>query len=271
MGAIVNGAEPALLARLRRRPSSSSRLHEGGDPARRAHGHARRSSSSPTTRSAWARTARPTSPSSSSRTCARCRNLNVVRPAGANETALAWQLRDRRQPARRPRSRSRARGCRCGTRPACPTTRSSAAPTCCASPTRSPTARPDPDGHRARRCTSARARPTCSRPTGSPRASCPCPAWTRFAEQDAALPATASCRPTCRARVSVEAAATLGWERWVGDAGEAIGMTDVRRLGPGQGALRALRLHAGERSPSGGTQGRRRRSEVATTTGRSPA
>ena len=30
--------------------------------------------------------------------------------------------------------------------------------------------------------------------------------------------------PGVRARVSVEAAATLGWDRWVGDAGEAIGM-----------------------------------------------
>jgi transketolase len=30
--------------------------------------------------------------------------------------------------------------------------------------------------------------------------------------------------PHCRARVSVEAAATLGWDRWVGDYGETIGM-----------------------------------------------
>jgi transketolase len=30
--------------------------------------------------------------------------------------------------------------------------------------------------------------------------------------------------PGCRARVSVEAAATLGWHQWVGDLGEAIGM-----------------------------------------------
>ena len=37
-------------------------------------------------------------------------------------------------------------------------------------------------------------------------------------EDDSVLP------PACRARVSVEAAATLGWERWVGDDGLAIGM-----------------------------------------------
>jgi transketolase len=30
--------------------------------------------------------------------------------------------------------------------------------------------------------------------------------------------------PTVRARVSVEAAATFGWHRWIGDLGEAIGM-----------------------------------------------
>ncbi len=30
--------------------------------------------------------------------------------------------------------------------------------------------------------------------------------------------------PSVRARVSIEAAATFGWHRWVGDLGEAIGM-----------------------------------------------
>jgi transketolase len=49
------------------------------------------------------------------------------------------------------------------------------------------------------------------------------PCWENFADQDQAyrdrvLP------PDCRARVSLEAASTFGWERWIGDAGEAIGM-----------------------------------------------
>jgi transketolase len=49
------------------------------------------------------------------------------------------------------------------------------------------------------------------------------PCMENFAAQggsyrDAVLP------PQTRARVSVEAASTLGWHRWVGDAGEAIGM-----------------------------------------------
>jgi transketolase len=49
------------------------------------------------------------------------------------------------------------------------------------------------------------------------------PCMDRFAEQDeeyrdSVLP------PACRARVSLEAAATLGWDRWVTEDGEAMGM-----------------------------------------------
>jgi transketolase len=57
------------------------------------------------------------------------------------------------------------------------------------------------------------------------------PCVDRFAEQDDAyrekiLPAS------CRARISVEALATLGWERWLTDDGEAIGMTGFGASGP---------------------------------------
>jgi transketolase len=38
--------------------------------------------------------------------------------------------------------------------------------------------------------------------------------------------------PSCRARVSLEAAATQGWHRWVGDAGEAIGMESFGASAP---------------------------------------
>jgi transketolase len=49
------------------------------------------------------------------------------------------------------------------------------------------------------------------------------PSWERFAAQDRAyrdevLP------PAVRARVAVEAAVPLGWERWVGDLGAVVGM-----------------------------------------------
>jgi transketolase len=38
--------------------------------------------------------------------------------------------------------------------------------------------------------------------------------------------------PGCRARVSLEAASPVGWHRWVGDIGEAIGMETFGASGP---------------------------------------
>jgi transketolase len=57
------------------------------------------------------------------------------------------------------------------------------------------------------------------------------PCYDRFGEQDesyrdSVLP------PSCRARVSVEAASTLGWERWIGDDGESVGMHGFGASGP---------------------------------------
>ena len=68
------------------------RLHAPADPPRRADGPARRSTSSRTTASRWARTARRTSRSSSWPACARSRTSIVIRPADANETAVAWRV-----------------------------------------------------------------------------------------------------------------------------------------------------------------------------------
>jgi transketolase len=58
------------------------------------------------------------------------------------------------------------------------------------------------------------------------------PSYDNFAEQDdgyrdSVLP------PSCHARVSVEAAATLGWERWVTEDGESIGMHGFGASAPG--------------------------------------
>jgi len=57
------------------------------------------------------------------------------------------------------------------------------------------------------------------------------PCWDRFVEsgreyQEQVLP------PSVRARISVEAAGILGWDRWVGDDGESIGMTGFGASGP---------------------------------------
>jgi len=57
------------------------------------------------------------------------------------------------------------------------------------------------------------------------------PCIDRFEAQDAAYQG-AVLPPEVRARVSLEAAATLGWDRWVGDAGEAIGMTGFGASAP---------------------------------------
>jgi transketolase len=57
------------------------------------------------------------------------------------------------------------------------------------------------------------------------------PCLDRFAEQDEAYRAGVL-PPGCRARISVEAAATLGWDRWVGDAGLAVGLDRFGASGP---------------------------------------
>jgi transketolase len=57
------------------------------------------------------------------------------------------------------------------------------------------------------------------------------PCFDRFLEQDAGYRDTVL-PPACRARVSVEAGATLGWDRFVGDHGEAIGMNGFGKSAP---------------------------------------
>jgi len=49
------------------------------------------------------------------------------------------------------------------------------------------------------------------------------PCWEYFAAQDAAYRESVL-PPSVRARVSIEAGATFGWERWIGDDGVAIGI-----------------------------------------------
>jgi transketolase len=69
------------------------------------------------------------------------------------------------------------------------------------------------------------------------------PCWELFAEQDAAyrdevLP------PNVRARVSIEAGITFGWERWVGETGVAIGIDRFGASAPGQRVLEELGITA---------------------------
>jgi transketolase len=62
------------------------------------------------------------------------------------------------------------------------------------------------------------------------------PCWELFAEQDQGyrdqvLP------PSVRARLAVEAAATFGWERWVGEDGEVVGIDHFGASAPGATVL----------------------------------
>jgi transketolase len=65
------------------------------------------------------------------------------------------------------------------------------------------------------------------------------PCWELFAEQDQGyrdqvLP------PAVRARLAVEAAATFGWERWVGEDGEVVGVDHFGASAPGTTVLEKL-------------------------------
>ncbi len=57
------------------------------------------------------------------------------------------------------------------------------------------------------------------------------PCMDTFAEQDAAY-RDSVLPPGCRARLAIEAASPLSWYRWVGDAGDVIGMETFGASGP---------------------------------------
>jgi transketolase len=69
------------------------------------------------------------------------------------------------------------------------------------------------------------------------------PSWEVFSSQDETyrdevLP------PETAARVSIEAAATFGWERWIGDRGIAIGVDRFGSSAPGEVNLRKYGITA---------------------------
>ncbi len=70
------------------------------------------------------------------------------------------------------------------------------------------------------------------------------PCWEIFAEQDqeykdSVIP------PAIKTRLAVEAGATLGWERWVGDQGAVLGLDRYGASAPGAEVFRELGLTAG--------------------------
>jgi transketolase len=67
------------------------------------------------------------------------------------------------------------------------------------------------------------------------------PSWELFLEQDPAYRDSVLPRQI-RARISIEAAAPLGWERWVGDEGVAIGLERFGASAPYEEIYRQLGL-----------------------------
>ncbi len=70
------------------------------------------------------------------------------------------------------------------------------------------------------------------------------PCWELFAEQDEAYRAEVL-PPSVRARVSIEAGITFGWERWVGEHGSQHRRRPLRRLRAGRARLRGARRDVG--------------------------
>ena len=157
-------------------------------------------------------------------------NLYVVRPADANETALAWRfaLQQKTTPTALALSRQ-----------GLPVWRPSAIPDDAvdrgAYVLRESYKGPDPDlilvatGSEVHLCNSA-ADLLEAGGVATRLVSMPC--MDRFAEQDSAyrdkvLP------PSCHARVAVEAGSPMSWYRWVGDYGGIVGMTTFGASGPG--------------------------------------
>jgi transketolase len=156
-------------------------------------------------------------------------NLNVVRPAGANETALAWRFAIEQTETPTALALSRQ---------GLPTWDPAGVPDDAIDRgayvlrESSPGSPPDvvliATGSEVHVCNGA-VDLLAADGIATRLVSAPC--IDRFAAQDqsyrdSVLP------PACRARLSVEAAATMGWHRWVGDDGDVLGMESFGASAP---------------------------------------
>ena len=156
-------------------------------------------------------------------------NLNVIRPAGANEVALAWQFAI---------NQTETPTCLALSRQGVPTWNPAGVPRDAISRgayvLRESYKDPEPDlvlmgsGSEVHICNAAadllEAEGIATRVVSAP-------CLDRFAEQDAGY-RDSVLPPSCRARLAVEAAAQLSWWRWVGDAGDVLGMTTFGASAP---------------------------------------
>ena len=218
------------------------RLRAAGDPAVGADGAARPSWSSPMTPWATARTARRTSRSSSSSRCAPFPGLVVLRPGDANEVVEAYRyiLQLRHQPAvlalsRQPLptfDRSKYASAAGVARGAYVMADAPGGPPEIILIASGSEVALVVEAHEALAAKGIRSRVVSM------------PSWDIFEHQpqsyrDSVLP------PGVKARLAVEQASALGWERYVG-AGPGHRHEDLRRLRAAQGAAAQVRLRAGE-------------------------
>ena len=68
------------------------------------------------------------------------------------------------------------------------------------------------------------------------------PSWELFEKQDASY-RDGVIPPALAARLSIEAGATLGWKRWVGDGGDSVGLDRFGASAPGEVVLSKLGFH----------------------------
>ena len=66
--------------------------------------------------------------------------------------------------------------------------------------------------------------------------------WHLFTQQEVAYRQQILPEGTL-ARVSVEACATLGWERWVGSAGRSVGLNHFGASAPSQSLFQEFGIH----------------------------
>ena len=205
---------------------------------------------SPTTRSASARTAPPTSRSSTSPSLRAIPGLRVIRPADANETAAAWRVAVGGEgPTALILSRQDVpvrHDARAGRRPAAGRLRARE-PTASTATRR---ARPRARRHRQRGrvCVDAAAAARGRRARG--RGSCRCRAGTCSSCSTTTTRTTCS-RPTCR-RWPSRPASPFGWDRWADDV---VGIDRFGASAPGDRSCSTkLGFTAGATWPSGPAQ-----------------
>jgi transketolase len=174
-------------------------------------------------------------------------NLYVIRPAGANETAQAWKfaLEQTRAPSVLVLSRQGLPVWRPGALPEDGVARGGYV--------LRESYKDEPDllliatGSEVHVCNDA---VTLLEAEGIAARLVSMPCVERFAEHDAAY-RDSVLPPTCRARVAVEAAAPLGWDRWVGDLGEVIGMRTFGASAPAKDLFRHFGFTAERVADSG--------------------